>query len=103
MALFFNFGEKVDEFDFKVINERETRASAGLMFLFGIVTLFTVPLLETLFWAELFSITFIVEFFVRIFFSPKYAPYMILGSFFVFNQEPEWVLATNTFQIRTTL
>lgn len=93
MALFFNFGEEVEAFSFKVINEREARASAGLMFLFGLLSLFTVPLLKTLFWVELFSITFIVEFFIRIVFSPKYAPYMILGSLFVYNQEAEWVEA----------
>ena len=91
--LFFNFGEEIKEYDFKVINEREARASAGLMFLFGMVSLFSVFTLRTLLWVELFTITFIVEFFVRLLFNPKYAPYMMLASFIVQNQEAEWVEA----------
>ena len=89
----FNFGEKIDAFDFKVINERDARASAGLMFLFGILSIFSVFTLRTLLWVELFSLTFIFEFFIRTIINPKYAPYMLLGSFFVANQEPEWVEA----------
>ena len=91
MSLLFNFGESVDGFDYKVINERDARASAGIMFLLGLLSLFSVYLLRTLLWAELFSITFIFEFFVRTVISPKYAPYMLLGGLIVSNQEPEWV------------
>ena len=93
MSLIFNFGEKISEFDFKVINEREARASAGVMFLFGILSIFSVFTLRTLLWVELFSLTFVFEFFIRTVINPKYAPYMILGSFFVSNQQPEWVEA----------
>jgi len=93
LSLVFNFGEKIDEFDFKVINEREARASAGLMFLFGILSIFSVFTLRTLLWVELFSLTFIFEFFIRTVINPRYAPYMLLGSFFVANQQPEWVEA----------
>ena len=80
-------------FDFNVINEREARASAGIMFLLGILSLFSVYIFRTILWAELFSITFILEFVIRVFINPKYAPYMILGSLFVSNQEAEWVEA----------
>lgn len=93
MKLFFNFGEKIDEFDYKVINEREARASAGIMFLVGLLSLFSVYIFRTLLWAEFFSITFIFEFFIRLTLSPKYAPYMLLGELVVHNQKPEWVEA----------
>lgn len=93
MALFFNFGETVATYNYKVINERDARASAGIMFLVGLLSLFSVFLERTLFWAELFSITFIVEFLVRVVFNPKYAPYMLLGSIIVYNQKPDWVAA----------
>lgn len=93
MKLFFNFGEKIDEFDYKVINEREVRASAGIMFLLGLLSLFSVYIFRTLLWAELFSITFIFEFFIRLTLSPKYAPYMLLGELVVHNQKPDWVEA----------
>jgi len=93
MGLFFNFGEKTSEYDFKVINEREARASAGIMFLLGIISLFNFIMTKDLFFAEVFSVTFILEFVIRIFINPLYAPYMMLGSFFVRNQKPEWVEA----------
>ena len=94
MFKLFNFGESINGYDYKVINEREARASAGLMFLFGIISLFYFILTQNLFYAEAFSITFIIEFFIRIFINPLYAPYMIIGSWVVRNQKPEWVEAS---------
>lgn len=93
MGFFLNFGEQVDTYNFKVINERDARASAGIMFLFGMLSLFSVYIYRTIFLAELFSITFIIEFFVRTIINPKYAPYMLIGGLMVSNQEPEWVEA----------
>ena len=88
-----SFGENVEEYNFKVINENDARASAGIMFLLGIISLFSVFMTKNLFWAELFSITFIIEFFIRVFVNPKYAPYILLGSLIVSNQAPNWVEA----------
>jgi hypothetical protein len=93
MKLLFDFGEKVEGLDYLAINEREARASAGIMFLLGILSIFSVYLERTLFWAELFSITFVIEFLVRVVVSPKYAPYMLIGRVIVSNQTPEWVEA----------
>jgi len=93
LAKIFEFGEKIESYDFKVINEREARASAGIMFLLGSITLGHFLLTRNLFWANLFTITFILEFIIRVFINPKYAPYMVLGSLIVANQEPEWVEA----------
>ncbi len=93
MSILLNFGETVVNYDYKVINEREARASAGIMFLLGLLSLFSVHLYRTIFWAELFSITFILEFFVRVLINPKYAPYMLIGGLIVSNQQPDWVEA----------
>ena len=93
MGFFLNFGEKIDGYNYKVINEREARASAGIMFLVGLLSLFSVFIYRTIFWAELFSITFIIEFFVRVMIYPKYAPYMLIGGLIVSNQQPDWVEA----------
>jgi len=93
MSRLFSFGEEVYGYDYKVINERDARASAGIMFLLGILSLFSLFMFRTLFWAEVFSITFIIEFFIRVVINPKYAPYMVLGSIIVSNQQPEWVEA----------
>ena len=93
MGFFLNFGETVAGYDYKVVNERDARASAGIMFLLGLFSLFSVYLYRTLFWAELFSITFIIEFLVRVLINPRYAPYMLVGSWVVSNQHPDWVEA----------
>ena len=94
MNSIFGFGQKVDGYDYDVINERDARSSAGIMFLLGTISLFAVFLTHSLFLAEWFAITFIVEFVIRVLINPKYAPYMILGKIIVSNQSPEWVEAT---------
>jgi hypothetical protein len=86
-----SFGEKIEGYDYKVINERDARASAGIMLVLGMISLFILFLTQNLFWAEVFTITFIIEFFIRVFINPKYAPYMVLGSLLVINQTPDWV------------
>ncbi|KAA0450382.1 MAG: DUF4395 domain-containing protein, partial [Candidatus Thioglobus sp.] len=86
-----SFGETVEGYDYKVINERDARSSAGIMLVLGMISLFILFLTQNLFWAEVFTITFIIEFFIRVFISPKYAPYMLLGSLLVINQTPDWV------------
>ena len=93
MSIFLNFGEKVNGFDHRVINEREARASAGIMCLLGGMSLFSVYVDRTIFWAELYSITIILEFTIRVLINPTYAPYMLLGGFFTRNQSPDWVEA----------
>jgi len=90
------FGERQEGYDYPVVNEREARASAGIMFFLGLLSLLMVFGAfgkHTLFWAELFSITFIFEFVIRMFVSVRYAPYMLLGSLIVSHQQPEWVEA----------
>jgi hypothetical protein len=93
MGFFLNFGEDITGYDYKVINERDARASAGIMFLLGILSLFSVYIFRTIFWAELFSITFIIEFLIRVLINPKYAPYMLIGGLIVSGQIPDWVEA----------
>ena len=94
LSNFFQFGEKIDKYDFRVVNERDVRASAGIMFLFGIISLFSFILTKNLFWANLFTATFIIEFVLRVFVNSVYTPYMILGHIVVSNQTPDWVEAS---------
>ena len=60
MSTIFQFGEEVPGYDYRVINERDARASAGIMFLFGLISFFSFISTGNLFWAELFSLTFIL-------------------------------------------
>jgi hypothetical protein len=91
MDKYFYFGEKVDGYSTRVINEREARASAGLMFLFAYTGFMFVALHKGDFVTDLFAFTFFTEFFIRVFINPKYAPYMVLARLFISKQQPEYV------------
>jgi len=90
MKNIFHFGEKVTDYGVRVLNEREVRASAGMLFAFAFFAFMTAILAANLFWIKLFIIIFFIDFFVRLFISPKYAPSLILGRMAVFNQKPEY-------------
>ena len=91
MSKYFYFGEEVTGYETRVINEREARASAGIILLFALIGFSFVAFRNNFFYTEMFSFTFVLEFFIRVFINPKYAPYMILGRMFIFNQKPEYV------------
>jgi hypothetical protein len=91
MKNIFYFGEKVKDYSVRVLNEREVRASAGILFVFAFFAFMTAILAANLFWIKLFIVTFFIDFFVRLFVNPKYAPSLILGRLAVFNQKPEYV------------
>jgi hypothetical protein len=91
MGKYFYFGEQVAGYETRVINEREARASAGIIFLFAMIGFSFVAFQGNFYYTEMFSFTFLVEFIIRMFINPKYAPYMILGRMFIFNQKPEYV------------
>jgi len=88
------FGEEVEGYNIPVLNEREARAGAGILFLFAIIGFFNAYLLHDFRYTQVFVTFFMFDFFIRIFINPKYAPSLILGRFFVSNQTPEYVGAT---------
>jgi len=90
MHKIFQFGEKVAGFSVPVLNEREARASAGILFFFSIISLLNVMLLGNFVFIKIFIVAFSIEFLIRVFINPKYAPVMILGRFFVSGQSPEY-------------
>ncbi|OQY15970.1 MAG: hypothetical protein B6I36_11285 [Desulfobacteraceae bacterium 4572_35.1] len=87
----FYFGEKVDNYDVKVLNEREVRASAGILFLFAFISFLNSWLVGDFTFTKIFVIAFLIDFSIRIFINPKYSPSMILGRLAVSNQKVEYV------------
>ena len=85
------FGEAVDGYDVPVLNEREVRASAGILFLFAMIAFMNAWLTGSFYLTRVFVIAFLIDFSIRIFVNPKYSPTMILGRFFVRNQQEEYV------------
>ncbi len=91
MNRYIYFGETVKGYDIPVLNEREARAGAGLLFMFAMVSFLNSYLLRDFAFTKIFVTVFMVDFFIRIFINPKYAPSLIFGRIFVQNQTPEYV------------
>lgn len=90
----FNFGEVVEGYEVKVINEREARAGAGILFLLGFISFTNCIYTKSLFLTQLFIGVFLIEFIIRVLINPKYAPSLLIGAFMVRHQKPEYVGAT---------
>ena len=87
------FGEKVDAYDHNVLNEREIRASAGILFLFAGISFANSWFFGNFHYTKIFVIAFMIDFFIRLFINTKLAPSLIIGRFFVRNKTPEYVNA----------
>jgi hypothetical protein len=90
MSKIFAFGERMDGYDVPVLNEREVRAAAGILFVFALVSFMNSWLMGNFRLTRIFVIAFLIDFTIRIFINPKYSPTMILGRLAVKNQVPEW-------------
>lgn len=85
------FGENVEGYNIPVLNEREIRASAGILFLATFISLMLI-LFKNNFLPIKYVITlFFTDFIIRIFVGPKFSPSLILGRLIVRNQTPEYV------------
>ena len=85
------FGENVPGYNIPVLNEREIRAAAGILFLFIFIALILI-LTNSDFVLAKYSITlFLTDFIIRVFVNPKFSPSLILGRLIVRNQTPEYV------------
>lgn len=87
------FGEHADGYSVPVLNEREIRAAAGILFLATFLSLLFI-----LFRGNFIPIKFVISFFladflVRVLLSPRFSPTLILGRLIVGNQTPEYVAA----------
>ena len=91
MQKYIYFGENVQGYDIPVLNEREARAGAGILLLPAMVSFLNAYLTHNFLFTKIFVTIFMLDFFIRIFINPKYAPSLVLGRFFVQNQTPEYV------------
>ena len=87
---FFRYGEKVEGYEVLVLNEREARAGAGILFLIGLLSLMNAVALGHIIVTKVFISFFTLDFLIRVI-QPRYAPSLLLGRFFVQNQLPEYV------------
>ncbi len=90
MTHLFQFGETVEGYDIKVLNERAVRAAAGILFFFAIVSFMNAWLAGNFQPTRVFVVAFLIDFVIRIFVNPKFAPSLIAGQFMVRRQLPEY-------------
>lgn len=91
MKKIIQFGETVEGYSIPVLNEREIRASAGILFL-GTFISFVIILANNNFVPVKYFITFfLTDLLVRVFINPRFAPSLIIGRMIVRNQVPEYV------------
>ena len=85
------FGEIVEGYNIPVLNEREIRAAAGILFLFAIISIMTAILKGDFLLLKYFVLAFLLDFIIRVFVHPKYSPTLIIGRLIVNRQVPEYV------------
>jgi hypothetical protein len=91
MGKLIKFGENVEGYDIPVLNEREIRAAAGIMFL-AISTSLVIILVNGDFLLTKYVITFfLTDFIIRVFINPKFSPSLIMGRWIVRKQTPEYI------------
>ncbi|HEY8954416.1 DUF4395 domain-containing protein [Chitinophaga sp.] len=91
MNNFIQFGEKVAGYDIPVLNEREIRASAGILFLATYTSLMFI-LFDGNFIPIKYVITiFLADLLIRVLINPRFSPSLIIGRLMVRKQTPEYV------------
>ena len=90
MTHLFQFGETVEGYDIPLLNERAVRAAAGILFFFAIVSFMNAWLAGNFQPTRVFVVAFLIDFVIRIFVNPKFAPSLIAGQFMVRRQGPEY-------------
>ncbi len=91
MSRFFQFGENMEGYPVRVLNERSVRAAAGLLLVGAFISFSNAMLLGNFQPTRLFVMVFMLDMAIRVFVNPLYAPSMIVGGWVVRHQTPDWV------------
>jgi hypothetical protein len=91
MQKLFQFGEQIPGYNIPVLNERAVRAAAGILFFFAMVTFMNAWLVGNFQPTRVFVVAFLIDFTIRIFINPRFAPSMIVGQWVVRKQQPDYV------------
>jgi Domain of unknown function (DUF4395) len=85
------FGEDVEGYSIPVLNEREIRAAAGILFLVIFIALMQIIFKGDFLMIKYVITVFLIDFIIRVFVNPKFSPSLIIGRLMVRNQVPEYV------------
>jgi Domain of unknown function (DUF4395) len=90
-SVVFEFGQQIDGYGVRVLNERAVRASAGILFFLALIAFMNAWLVGNFQPTRVFVVAFLVDFTLRIFVNPLLAPSLIVGQWIVRKQQPEYV------------
>ena len=85
------FGEDVEGFRIPVLNEREIRAAAGILFVLMFAAIAAAVLQGSFVLLKYAIAIFLPDMLIRVLVGPRYSPTLILGRLIVRNQVPEYV------------
>jgi hypothetical protein len=85
------FGEDVEGYNIPVLNEREIRAAAGILFLATYTSLMFILFKENFVPIKYVVTLFLIDFIIRVFINPKFSPTLIFARLIVRNQTPDYV------------
>jgi hypothetical protein len=91
MKRIIGFGEDVEGFNIPVLNEREIRAAAGILFLATFTSLMFIMFKGNFIPIKYVITLFLTDFIIRVFINPRYSPTLIFARLIVRNQTPEYV------------
>lgn len=91
MNKFIQFGENVEGYSVPVLNEREIRAAAGILFLATFLSLMFILFRNNFLPIKYVLTIFLCDFIIRVFVNPRFSPTLIIGRLIVGNQLPEYV------------
>ena len=91
MSIILKFGEDVEGYNIPVLNEREIRAAAGILFFGMLMSLMQIMYKQDFLLIKYFIIIFLTDFIIRVFVNHRYSPSLIIGRLIVRNQVPEYV------------
>ena len=91
MSKTIQFGEDVPGYEIRVLNEREIRAAAGILFLATFLSLMLIIFKNNFLPIKYVITLFLTDFAIRIFVSPRFSPTLIIGRLIVNRQTPEYV------------
>lgn len=91
MSKVIKFGEDVEGYNIPVLNEREIRAAAGILFLVMFISIMIVIFTGDFLILKYAVTLFLVDILIRVFINPKFSPTLIIGRLIVRNQVPEYV------------
>lgn len=85
------FGEEVEGYSIPVLNEREIRAAAGILFVMMFISIFLAASKGDFLLLKYAVIIFLTDILIRVVINPRFSPSLIIGRLIVRNQTPEYV------------